>query len=74
MQQAVNPTGDALEFTINEDKFFRPLRENDAVLFTQNLYVLGIQNGTLGTLTSAKSTDSSYGKVTLDTGEKVVIN
>ncbi len=74
VQQAVNPTGDALEFTINGDNFYLPLRENDAVLFTQNLYAHGIQNGTLGTLTSAKSTDSSYGEVTLDTGEKVAIN
>lgn len=36
IQQAVNPDSDSLEFEINGDKFFLPLRMNDAVLFTQN--------------------------------------
>lgn len=72
-QQAVNPNSDALEFQINGDKFFLPLRLNDAVLFTQNHYDKGIQNGSLGTLTSVKSAGDSYGEVTLDTGEKIYV-
>ncbi|WP_246853893.1 AAA family ATPase [Vibrio crassostreae] len=70
-QQAVNPSSDSLEFEINGDKFFLPLCLNDAVLFTQNHYDKGIQNGSLGTLTSVKSSGDRYGEVTLDTGEKV---
>ncbi|EOV0917533.1 AAA family ATPase [Vibrio parahaemolyticus] len=73
IQEAVNPSKDALEFQINGDKFFLPLRLNDAVLFTQNHYEKGIHNGTLGTLTCVNSSSGSYGEVTLDTGEKVDI-
>ncbi|WED22685.1 ATP-dependent RecD-like DNA helicase [Vibrio sp. JC009] len=72
-QNAINPNSDSLEFEINGDKFFLPLSLNDAILFTQNHYDKGIQNGSLGTLTSVKSTDDSYGEVTLDTGEKVEV-
>ncbi|MGL1472051.1 AAA family ATPase [Vibrio parahaemolyticus] len=73
VQQAVNPNRDSLEFQINGDKFFLPLRLNDAVLFTQNHYDKGIHNGTLGTLTCVNSSSGSYGEVTLDTGERVDI-
>ncbi|EPF7652862.1 AAA family ATPase [Vibrio vulnificus] len=73
IQEAVNPSKDALEFQINGDKFFLPLRLNDAVLFTQNHYDIGVQNGSLGTLISVKSTGESYGEVELDTGEKVEV-
>ena len=73
IQQAVNPDSTSLEFEINGDKFYLPLRLNDAVLFTQNHYDKGIQNGSLGTLTNAKPSGDSYGEVTLDTGEKVEI-
>ncbi|MEZ9647475.1 AAA family ATPase [Vibrio sp. 10N.261.52.C2] len=72
-QQAVNPDSASLEFEINGDKFFLPLRLNDAVLFTQNHYDKGIQNGSLGMLTNAKPSGDSYGEVTLDTDEKVEI-
>ncbi len=73
VQQAVNPNRDSLEFQINGDKFFLPLRLNDAVLFTQNHYDIGVQNGSLGTLISVKSTGESYGEVELDIGEKVEV-
>lgn len=56
-----------------EINFFLPLRLNDAVLFTQNHYEIGVQNGSLGTLISVKSTGESYGEVELDTGEKVEV-
>nr|WP_238930239.1 ATP-dependent RecD-like DNA helicase [Vibrio vulnificus] len=50
-----------------------PLRLNDAVLFTQNHYEKGIQNGSLGTLTSVKHSGDSYGEITLDTGDKIEV-
>lgn len=53
---------------------FQNLRLNDAILFTQNHYDKGIQNGSLGTLTSVESSGESYGEVTLDTGEKIDVN
>ncbi|WP_026973563.1 AAA family ATPase [Aliagarivorans marinus] len=72
-QHAVNPNGDRLEFEMNGDKFFLMLRVNDAILFTQNHYDKGIQNGSLGTLTSVTPAGDSYGEVTLDTGDKVEV-
>ncbi len=53
------------------ERFFQNLRLNDAILFTQNHYDKGIQNGSLGTLTSIDSSGESYGEVTLDTGIKL---
>lgn len=73
IQQEINPNGDRLEFVINGDKFFLPLRLNDAVLFTKNHYDKGIQNGSLGTLTSVTSSVNIHGEVTLDTGEKIEV-
>lgn len=72
-QEVVNPNGNSLEFEMHGEKFFQNLRLNDAILFTQNLYDKGIQNGSLGTLTSVESPGESFGEVTLDTGEKVEI-
>ncbi|MGL1163429.1 ATP-dependent DNA helicase [Vibrio parahaemolyticus] len=73
IQQAVNSSSDNLEFEINGDKFFLPLRLNDAVLFTHNHYDKSIQNGSFGTLTSVKPFGDKYGEVTLDTGDKVEV-
>ena len=72
-QEAINPNGNRLEFEMHGDRFFQNLRLNDAILITQNHYDKGIQNGSLGTLTSVKSSGESYGEVTLDTGEKVEV-
>ena len=72
-QEAVNPNGNRLEFEMHGEKFFQNLRLNDAILFTQNHYDKGIQNGSLGMLTSVESSGESYGEVTLDTGDKVEI-
>lgn len=52
---------------------FKNLRLNDAILFTQNHYDKGIQNGSLGTLTHAESSGENYGEVTLDTGNKIEV-
>ena len=72
-QEAVNPNGNRLEFEMHGERFFQCLRLNDAILFTQNHYDKGIQNGSLGTLTSVQSSGESYGEVTLDMGDKVEI-
>ncbi|SEL28921.1 DNA helicase/exodeoxyribonuclease V, alpha subunit [Colwellia chukchiensis] len=72
-QEAVNPNGCRLEFEMHGERFFQNLRLNDAILFTQNHYDKGIQNGSLGTLTSVESSSESYGEVTLDTGDKVEV-
>jgi len=72
-QEAVNPNGNRLEFEMHGERFFQNLRLNDAILFTQNHYDKGIQNGSLGTLTSVESSGESYGEVTLDTGDMVEV-
>ncbi len=72
-QTVVNPDGQHMEFTINGERFFRDLRLGDALLFTQNNYDMGIQNGSLGVLTSVEATVQSYGTVELDTGVQVAI-
>lgn len=72
-QEAVNLNGNRLEFEMHSEKFFQNLRLNDAILFTQNHYDKGIQNGSLGTLTNVESQGESFGVVTLDTGDKVEI-
>lgn len=74
IQGEVNPDGKHLEFEMNGERFFQNLRLNDAILFTQNQYDKGIQNGSLGILTSVEGSGERYGEVTLDTGDKVEIN
>lgn len=73
VQESVNEDGEMLQFGMNGDDFYLNLRVNDQVLFTQNLYDKGINNGTLGELTSVESSGDGYGEVTLDTGEKIEI-
>ena len=48
------------------DQFTTDLRLNDPVLFTQNNYEAGVQNGSLGKLISIEQTDNSLGIVRLD--------
>lgn len=72
-QEAVNHSGSRLEFEMNGESFFQNLRINDTILFTKNHYDKGIQNGSLGTLTSVEASGEGYGEVTLDTGEKVEV-
>ncbi|MBB1441505.1 ATP-binding domain-containing protein, partial [Shewanella sp. SG41-4] len=46
---------------------------NDSILFITNHYDKGIQNGSLGVLSSIKTSGDSYGEVTLDTGDTIEI-
>lgn len=71
VQNAVNPDGQRLEFELHGDWFYRDTRQGDAILFTQNNYDKGIQNGSLGTLISTEVTGDHYGVVELDTGTQV---
>lgn len=77
-QKLVNPNGKRLQFSLYGDDFFLDLREGDPILFTKNNYSIGIQNGSLGVLTSIESKsdgeEQSFGVVTLDTGETIAIN
>jgi exodeoxyribonuclease V alpha subunit len=72
-QEAVNPNGNRLEIEMHGERFFQNLRLNDAILFTQNHYDKGIQNGSLGVLTSVDASGEGYGEVTLDTGDKIEV-
>lgn len=72
-QEEVNPNGRRMEFELNGDRFFREIRQGDSVLFTQNNYDEGIQNGSLGTLISAEATDESVGVVRLDTNIEITL-
>tara|TARA_B100000780_G_C21124623_1_gene455913 strand:- start:247 stop:2415 length:2169 start_codon:yes stop_codon:yes gene_type:complete len=73
-QEAVNKNGNRLEFQMHGDLFCVDLKLNDTILFTQNHYDKGVQNGSLGILSSVDASDSCYGEVTLDTGEKVEVS
>ena len=73
-QQSVNPEGQRIEFDLYGEAFFLDLRLNDIVLFTQNHYDKGVQNGSLGRLICVNATESEekiFGKVELDTGNTV---
>ncbi|WP_235594726.1 AAA family ATPase [Paraglaciecola hydrolytica] len=72
-QEAVNHRGSRLEFEMHGEQLFLNLRLNDIILFTQNHYDKGIQNGSLGILTSVVASGESYGEVTLDTGDKIEV-
>ena len=74
IQDRINPNSERLEFEMHGENFYQDLRLNDAILFTQNQYDKGIQNGSLGVLSNLEATDESFGEVTLDTGENIKIN
>jgi exodeoxyribonuclease V alpha subunit len=84
IQSSINADGALLEFNLYGQNRFLNIKIGDAVLFTKNHCHIGVQNGTLGTLTSVspfetESEDSSqkasyFGKITLDTGEEININ
>lgn len=72
-QEAINADGALLEFKMHGEQQYINLRQGDVVLFTKNLYHEGIQNGTLGTLSSVQAVGEGYGEVTIDTGDKIEI-
>ncbi|MCK8120930.1 AAA family ATPase [Pseudoalteromonas sp. 2CM32C] len=73
IQDTVNEHGEQLKFNLQGDEFYVKLRVNDQILFTQNLYDKGVNNGSLGELSSVTNAGDCFGEVTLDTGDKVEI-
>jgi exodeoxyribonuclease V alpha subunit len=73
LQESINKNGRMLQFNMDGELFYQYLRLNDAILFTQNIYDKGIQNGSLGVLTSVELFGKTYGEVTLDTGDRIEV-
>lgn len=65
-QKVLNPDGKQLAFEIDGQHFFDRLYLDDPVLFTQNNYDAGVQNGSLGKLISVEQTDGQLGIVQMD--------
>ena len=76
-QKLINPDGQRLQFRLHGDDFFLDMRVGDPILFTKNNYNIGIQNGSLGILSSTErdtqNGQETFGIVTLDTGEAISI-
>lgn len=73
-QSLINPAGERLIFEEFGQSFQTDLLLNDPVLFTKNNYDAGVQNGSLGKLTSIDQTELSFGMVKIDdTNEEVPI-
>lgn len=75
IQKACNKDGSILQFMMHGESYYQNLRKGDEVLFTQNNYQLGFQNGSLGTLISVDFNREKkiYGQVKLDTNEIIDI-
>lgn len=70
-QALCNSAGQPFEFNLYGQRQCLDIRVNDPVIFTQNDYDAGVQNGTLGWLISAEQTESHFGTVRIDTGEDI---
>lgn len=77
-QQRYNPHGQRLEFAINGTANYLDIRENDPIIFVENNWDRGVQNGTLGKLLNVDKpkleTDDgeiSLADVLIDTGELI---
>lgn len=65
-QERVNSASEQMFFTEFGNWYKPEFRLNDPVLFTQNNYEAGVQNGSLGRLISIEQTSKHYGVVRLD--------
>ncbi|WP_261916797.1 AAA family ATPase, partial [Vibrio aestuarianus] len=77
-QQLYNPHGTRLEFVVNGTPNYLDIRENDPIIFVENNWERGVQNGTLGKLLNvgAPKVEVDDGEVSLadvliDTGEMI---
>ena len=73
IQRSFNADSPKMEFLLNSENYFLNLRLDDQILFTQNHYQAGVQNGTLGKLVGITQTLNSLGVVRTDTGDFVEI-
>jgi exodeoxyribonuclease V alpha subunit len=70
-QEEINPDGKQLIYQDGDGQFFYDnLYRNDPVLFTQNNYDVGVQNGSLGKLISVEQTDKHLGSVKMDDSDE----
>ncbi|MFC1234823.1 AAA family ATPase [Vibrio sp. F74] len=79
-QTACNPHGKKLRFDFNGTKNYLDIRENDPIIFVQNNWDRGVQNGTLGTLMNVGASivevedgEISFADVQIDTGEVIAL-
>ncbi|PMO91327.1 hypothetical protein BCS98_12250 [Vibrio breoganii] len=77
-QQRYNPQGQRLEFVINGTANYLDIRENDPIIFVENNWDRGVQNGTLGKLLNVgkptaetEDREVSLADVLIDTGEMI---
>lgn len=75
-QIACNPHGKKLRFGLNGTNKYLDIRENDPIIFVQNNWDRGVQNGTLGVLmnvgeptVAVEEGEVSFADVQIDTGE-----
>ena len=74
-QKLLNKEGKLLSFKFEGEECYLKMRLGDEILFTKNNYDLGVQNGTLGKLTSVTPSENgeSFGEITTDTGAVIKI-
>ena len=73
-QERVNSEGAKLEFQLFGQQHYLNIKLNDPVIFTQNNYDAGVQNGSLGWLVSTEQTGQHYGIVQLeDSGQQILL-
>lgn len=77
-QKYYNPHGKRLEFVVNGTPSYLDIRENDPIIFVENNWERGVQNGTLGKLlnigspkTETDDGEVSFADVLIDTGEMI---
>ncbi|MBU2967225.1 AAA family ATPase [Amphritea sp. 2_MG-2023] len=73
IQRSFNAESPKMEFLLGTENYFLNLRLGDQVLFTQNNYQAGVQNGTLGKLIDVTQTQNHLGLVRTDTGDLVEV-
>jgi exodeoxyribonuclease V alpha subunit len=69
-----NPDGQRLTIKHEGEIQFVRIKLGDPVLFTKNNYDIGVQNGSLGVITSTDHEDDKFGVVTLDTSDEVQLD
>ena len=73
IQRSFNAESPKMEFLLNSENYYLNLRLDDQILFIQNYYQAGVQNGTLGKLVGITQTKDYLGLVRTDTGDLVEI-
>lgn len=71
-QKRVNSESEDLFPDVNGERFTTDFKRGDPVLFTKNDYDIGVQNGSLGLLTSVQQTGTKLGEVALDDSRDVI--